>query len=216
MDCLIPSHMSYRELILFSSLNTSVKQNNKQNNDQPDLLEDFGYYLFNDDITVESVSKCMRFIIEKNLQYKNLGNLHPEMLHLFINSEGGDLSAALALTDIMKSSSIPVRTYGLGIVASAGLMIFMAGEKGARSITPNTAVLSHQYSASIAGKEHELYATVKEFKLTTQKVLDHYLQHTSLSKRMIKKYLLPQTDVWLSVEEAVKYGIADLIVDKLI
>ena len=183
--------------------------------EKPDLLEDFGYYLFNDDVTPDSVSKCIRFILEKNLSYKHLGNLHPEVLHILINSEGGDLSAALALTDVMKSSAIPIQTYGLGTIASAGLMIFMAGEKGCRIITQNTSILSHQYSAGMVGKEHELYATVKEFKLTTEKVLNHYLEHTNLSKRMIKKYLLPQTDVWLSAEEAVKYGIADQIVDKL-
>lgn len=183
--------------------------------EKPDLLEDFGYYLFNDDVTPDSVSKCIRFILEKNLSYKQLGNLNPEVLHILINSEGGDLSAALALTDVMRSSAIPIQTYGLGTIASAGLMIFMAGEKECRIITRNTSILSHQYSAGMVGKEHELYATVKEFKLTTEKVLNHYLEHTNLSKRMIKKYLLPQTDVWLTAEEAVKYGIADQIVDKL-
>jgi len=177
-------------------------------------IESFGYYTFMDDIQNDSVEDCIRFILLKNLEYLKLGQLEPESLHIIINSNGGDLSSALALVDIMESSAIPIYTYGLGTIASAGLMIFMAGKKGHRYITPNTSILSHQYSASVAGKEHELYASVKEFKLTTEKVLNHYLKHTNLSKRMVKKYLLPQQDVWLSPEEAVRYGIADHIVEK--
>ena len=48
----------------------------------------------------------------------------------------------------------------------------MAGEKGHRMITPIQVFTSTQYSWGSGGKEHELFARVKEFELSTQRMLD--------------------------------------------
>jgi ATP-dependent Clp protease protease subunit len=137
----------------------------------------------------------------------------PKMMKLIINSPGGDVSSAFALIDTMKGSKVPIYTYGLGEICSCGLMTFIAGEKGKRFITRNTSILSHQFTAWAVGKEHELMATVKEFNNIKEKIVDHYKRCTGLSEKQIKKYLLPPEDVWLTAKEAVKYGIADEIVD---
>jgi ATP-dependent Clp protease protease subunit len=111
----------------------------------------------------------------------------------------------------MKSSSIPVKTVGLGMIASCGILTFMAGHKGSRILTPNTSILSHQYSWGSRGKEHELYAVMREFELSTERMLAHYKKCTGMNEKKIREVLLPPQDVWLSAEEAVKYGIADEI-----
>jgi ATP-dependent protease ClpP protease subunit len=54
---------------------------------------------------------------------------------------------------------------------------------------------------------------VKEFNNTSERIIEHYKKCTGLSEKDIKKYLLPPEDVWLTAKEAVKYGIADQIVD---
>jgi len=172
-------------------------------------LENHNYFLFNKCFDSISSGEAMRFIIEKNLIEKN----KPKVLKLLINSPGGDLNAAFALIDTIKGSRIPIYTYGLGLVASAGLMTFMAGQKGHRYITRNTSILSHQYSWGAIGKEHELMAAVKELDNTTVRVLEHYKRCTGLSEAHIKKFLLPPEDIWLTAEEAVKYKIADKVVD---
>jgi len=63
------------------------------------------------------------------------------------------------------------------------------------------------------GKEHELMARVKEFNNTHARIVEHYKRCTGLDEKSIKKYLLPAEDVWLTAKEAVKYGIADEIVE---
>ena len=128
-----------------------------------------------------------------------------------INSPGGEVHSAFALIDMMKGSKIPVRTVGLGMIASCGLLTFMSGEKGHRILTPNTSILSHQYSWGSYGKEHELFARVREFELSTERMIEHYKKCTGMDEAGIRKYLLPAKDVWLSAEEAVRYGIADEI-----
>ena len=170
--------------------------------------ESQSFYLLMDDIDNESIRPCIEWIIEANF-----AETRPEMLNIMICSGGGSLSAGFSLIDVMRGSGIPVRTIGIGEIASAGLMIFMAGKKGERVLTPNTAILSHQYSWSSFGKHHELVSTTKAFDLTNDMLLRHYKKFTLLSEDKIKKILLPAHDVWLSPAEALQYGLCDVIKD---
>jgi ATP-dependent Clp protease protease subunit len=162
------------------------------------------FFLLMEEVTMSSVKQAVEWVFEANFSEEP-----PELLNLIITSPGGDLNAAFALIDTIRGSSIPVRTIGLGQVASAGLMIFIAGDKGLRLLTPNTSILSHQYSWGAFGKEHELFATVKEFDLTTKKMIAHYKKCTGLTESKIREVLLPPQDIWLSAQEAKKLGLCD-------
>lgn len=164
------------------------------------------FYLLMEEISLTSCKQVVEWIFECNFTEDR-----PEMLNLIITSPGGDLNAAFAVIDVMKGSAIPVRTIGLGQIASAGLMIFIAGAKGERILTPNTSILSHQYSWGAFGKEHELFATVKEFDLTTKKMIKHYNRCTGLNEKKIREVLLPPQDMWLAPEEARKLGLCDAV-----
>lgn len=166
------------------------------------------YYLFFKDFTQESCGDAVAFILERNLLKQK-----PKHMRMLINSQGGEVSSAFALIDTMKGSPIPVHTYGLGEISSCGLMTFIAGQKGHRYITRNTSILSHQFSWGSDGKAHELFARVKEFNLTEQRMLEHYKRCTGQTEKVIREVLLPAQDVWLSAKEAIKYGIADKIVE---
>ena len=61
------------------------------------------------------------------------------------------------------------------------------------------------------GKEHELFATVKEFELTTKRMITHYKKCTGLTEKLIREKLLPPHDVWLDANQAKKLGICDKI-----
>ena len=159
-----------------------------------------------EDIDTGSCKSAIEFILENNF---NNEVKKPKELNLIICSPGGDLSAAFALIDVMRGSSIPIKTTGLGMIASAGLLIFISGTRGKRLLTPNTSILSHQFTWGSFGKEHELFAAVKEFDLTTKRMIQHYKKCTGLSDKDIRKYLLPPQDVWLSAPEALKLGICD-------
>lgn len=172
-----------------------------------DQLQDHGMYVFMDDVSVETLKPVVEWIL-----YENLVTKHKKSeLQLMICSPGGDLEAAFALIDVMNDSAIPIRTIGLGQIASCGLLIFMAGSQGRRILTPNTSILSHQFSWSTEGKAHELFATVKEYELVQQRMINHYVKCTNADLAKIKKYLLPAQDCWLSAEEALALNICDKI-----
>jgi ATP-dependent Clp protease protease subunit len=161
-----------------------------------------------DDISIESVKPAVEWVLETNFSEKQ-----PDMMNLIITSPGGDLNAAFSLIDTMRGSAIPIRTIGLGQIASAALLIFISGAKGQRILTPNTSILSHQYTWGSFGKEHELMAQVKEFDLTSKRLINHYRKCTGLKEDVIKKFLLPPQDVWLSAEEALDLKICDVVKD---
>ena len=166
------------------------------------------FFLLMDEINLSTSKQVVEWIMEANFSEQP-----PELMNLIITSPGGDLNAAFALIDTIRGSSIPIRTIGLGQVASAGLMIFISGTKGYRILTPNTSILSHQYSWGAFGKEHELFAQVKEFDLTTKKMIAHYKKCTGLPEVKIREVLLPPQDVWLGALEAKKLGICDDVKD---
>lgn len=141
----------------------------------------------------------------------NYSSNPPKMLNLIINSQGGSLNDGFAIIDIMNSISIPVRTIGLGQIASAGLMIFLAGAKGERVLTPSTSIMSHQYSTEAAGKHNDLITFQKELNLTNERMIEHYIRHTNLTREEIIQHLLPHNDVYLSAEEALKFNLCDKI-----
>ena len=174
---------------------------------EPIDLYKSGVYLLMDVITAESCKDAIEFILKQNAEKKK-----QKRLQFMICSPGGDVPSCFALIDIMKGSRIPIHTVGLGVIASCGLLLFITGEKGKRTLTPNTSILSHQYSWGSYGKEHELFAQVKEFELSTERMINHYKKCTGLTEEQIREHLLPPEDRWLSAKEAKKLGICDKVV----
>jgi ATP-dependent Clp protease protease subunit len=182
------------------------EQNNEEPSADKELLLKRGISIFMGDVKSETMAPIVDWILAANLSKKP----HKE-LTLGICSPGGDLNACFALIDVMKGSSIPIKTIGMGMIASCGLLMFISGTKGKRILTPNTSILSHQYSWGSYGKEHELFATVKEFELTTERMINHYKKCTGLSEKVIREKLLPPHDVWLDATQAKRLGICDTI-----
>jgi ATP-dependent Clp protease protease subunit len=164
------------------------------------------FLLLMEEITLTSVKTAVEWIFEANFSEEP-----PELLNLIITSPGGDLNAAFALIDAMKGSAIPIRTIGLGSLMSAAFMIFVSGERGGRTLAKNTSIMCHQFSTSYEGKEHDIKASERETRFVKQKMLDIIKNSTEMDERTIKRKLLPPSDVWLSAQECVDLGVADII-----
>ena len=77
-------------------------------------LQDSGMYVFMDEVNSESIRPVIEWILCENFVNKKK---RKELL-LMICSEGGDVSAAFALIDVMRSSNIFIKTVGLGSISS--------------------------------------------------------------------------------------------------
>lgn len=172
-------------------------------------MDSAGVYMFSEEFTYSSVSRVIKFILNKNLLPKAQ---QPKNLTLIIMSDGGDLFSCLGLIDVMKGSKIPVHTVGLGSIASCGFLTFIAGEPGHRTITANTSVMCHQFSWFTNGKVHELLSADGERQRLERRMIAHIKQCTKLkTDEEVRKYLLPASDVYLEAKDAVKLGIADQV-----
>ena len=172
------------------------------------VLRDNGVLMLTKEFNQENIMPLVAQIMEWNMTSDKM-----EYIKLYINSPGGSVHSAFHLIDIMKQSKIPVHTIAMGLAASCGVLTLMAGVKGHRYITQNTSVMSHQYAWGSKGKEHELYGMVKEFELSSARMIEHYKKCTGKSEKYIRKHLLPETDQWLSTEEVIKHGIADKVIE---
>jgi ATP-dependent Clp protease, protease subunit len=175
--------------------------------DDKNSLDDHGIFLFSGEVEDDKCEDAIRFVLESNLN----GEL--DHITMIINSPGGFVNAGFSVIDTIEGSKIPVHTVGLGLIASMGLNLFITGKKGSRVLTPNTMVISHQWSGVRYGKEHELIASQKRDSIVTDMILRHYKKHTGLSEKDIRKYLLPESDVYLTSKEAKKLGICDIVKD---
>lgn len=187
----------------------TISDQDNSEKDPSRLLQEAGMYVFMDEVNDDSIRPIIEWILVENHVVKK----KKKELLLMVCSEGGSVEDAFALIDVMKSSSVPIKTVGLGVIASAGLMIFLAGHRGRRILTPNTSILSHQYSNYHEGKHHELFAIAKEHNLIQQRMVEHYRDATGLDTETILEKLLPPSDMYLSALEALELQVCDYISD---
>lgn len=169
-------------------------------------LLDNSIHFLTGEIEEENISECIKWIVFENIEKRQ-----DKVLTLYINSPGGDLYQAFALIDVMKHSSIPIRTIGIGSIMSAAFLIFASGTKGSRYIAPNTGIMCHQFSEGADSKYHDLKAQIREADLCNDRMLKILMAVTGKNSSVVKKTLLNPTDVYLTAHEAVNVGIADHI-----
>lgn len=167
------------------------------------LLENSHHYLTGE-IDEETVGACIKWMI-----YESLDTTKPKILTLYINSTGGDLYQAFGLIDIMQASPHTIRCIGIGAVMSAAFMIFASGTKGERYAATNASFMCHQFTENVDAKYHDIKATMKENESCNDRMVAILKDATGLAPSVIKKKLLPASDVYLTAEETVELGIAD-------
>jgi ATP-dependent Clp protease protease subunit len=166
-------------------------------------------HIITGDIDDESVDKAIRWLL-----YENATNDNPsKMLTLYINSTGGSLTDAFALIDIIKSSKFVVRTIGIGNVMSSAFLIFSAGDKGHRYVSKNTSGMCHQFTDSMDSKYHDIKSAMKESESLNERMIRVLVETTGLPRAKVRTKLLGPSDVYLSAEEMVEFGVADHILE---
>jgi ATP-dependent Clp protease protease subunit len=171
-----------------------------------DPLDDEGVIRLFGPVDAASASAAIEAILDHNLRPRR------PFLRLWVHSPGGEVDAGFALLDLMRWSRLPIHTTGLGLVASMGLLVLMAGAPGHRTLMPRTSVLSHRFQAGSAGSHADLVAQRCQQDLVHQRIVDHYAACTGLADpARIEAELLRPTDRWLTPEEAVALGLADRV-----
>jgi ATP-dependent Clp protease protease subunit len=138
-----------------------------------------------------------------------------EPIRFYINSPGGVVTSGMVIYDTMKMISSPVHTICMGLAASMGSILLSGGEKGHRYIYPHGEVMIHQPSLGgfIRGVSSDLEIQARQ----TQRVkhIGAKILAENCGKTIDDIMRDFDRDYWMDAEEAIKYGIADKVVEKL-
>ncbi|NIZ46525.1 ATP-dependent Clp protease proteolytic subunit [Spirochaetales bacterium BR208] len=133
-------------------------------------------------------------------------------ISIYINSPGGSVTAGLAIYDTMQLLKCDIATYCVGQAASMAALIFAGGTKGKRYCLPSSRVMIHQPWGGAGGQALDVSVQANEI-LRLKKMLNKYLAHHS-SKDEDEIALDMERDFFMSAEEAVEYGLADVVLSR--
>jgi len=131
-----------------------------------------------------------------------------------VSTPGGVAVEMLAVYDTMRSirEVMEIHTLGIGKVMSAGVPLLAAGTKGKRRIGANCRVMIHSVLGGAVGNLHDIEVEADEIKFMQKQYVKILLDETEMTKEQIQALLNTKTNNYLSAEQAVEYGIADIIV----
>ena len=130
----------------------------------------------------------------------------------YINSPGGVVSAGLAMYDTMQYIRPEVSTVCIGLAASAGSLLLMAGAAGKRFALPNAKIMIHQPSGGFQGQATDIEIHAREILTTRARLNEIYATHTGKSVDEIAEAM--ERDYFMKAEEAVTFGLIDSVVER--
>lgn len=133
-------------------------------------------------------------------------------IFLYINSPGGSVSAGLSIFDTMNFVKPEVSTLCLGMAASMGSFLLMAGAKGKRFALPNSKIMIHQPSGGAQGQATDIEIHAREIIKTREQLNRIYADRTGQTLEKIT--LDMERDMFMSAPEAKDYGLIDQVIDK--
>jgi len=130
-------------------------------------------------------------------------------ISLYINSPGGSVTAGMAIYDTMQYIKPQVRTVCVGMAASMGAFLLMAGEKGKRLALPNAEVMIHQPLGGAQGQATDVAIRAEWLMKTKKKMINMMAEMTGQPLKKIQADV--ERDYFMSAEEALQYHIIDEI-----
>lgn len=136
-------------------------------------------------------------------------------ISLFINSHGGSVFDMLGIVDVMKTIKAPIDTYILGSAYSAASLIAACGNKGKRFISANSEMMIHEAAMQGFGfidtRDEKFTNALERVKQLNTRINNIYSQVSGKSFDEIDKIMSSKDDIFMSAEEAVKFGLVDEI-----
>jgi ATP-dependent Clp protease protease subunit len=133
-------------------------------------------------------------------------------ISLYINSPGGSVSAGLSVFDTMNFIKPEVSTLCMGMAASMGSFLLMAGAKGKRFALPNSKIMIHQPSGGAQGQATDIEIHAREIIKTREQINRIYAERTGQPVEKIAADM--ERDRFLSPTEALDYGLIDQVLER--
>jgi len=198
--------------------NIQEEEDEEDTKKQEPLIKDEDDYTINeyflyDDVNMSTIKGLLKFIKNAEKRWKLflldtseiLEKGKPKPLKIYINSNGGDLFAAIPIIDAIVNCTIPIHTYIEGMAASAASLISTVGHK--RFITKNSFMLIHELRSGIEGTYSDIMDEKENCDKLMNVIKNIYDEKTNgqLKKEVMEKIL--KRDIILTAEECLNYGL---------
>ena len=166
------------------------------------------------DVAEEKVGELVQGLLYLDEVSKLSKEEEKKPLKFYISTYGGSADDMFALYDVMRivRESTEIHTVGLGKVMSAGVLLLASGTKGKRMIGRNCRVMIHSVIGGNHGSLHNMMNEMEAIEELQDMYCDCLVAETKLTRGKLKKMLERKVNVYLSAEEAVELGIADIII----
>jgi len=135
-------------------------------------------------------------------------------IDFYLCTYGGSADDMFALYDVLNivKETTEVHTIGVGKVMSAGVLLLAAGTKGKRKIGRNCRVMIHNVAGGSFGILPNMANELEAIEKIQEAYIDALVDNSKLTKKKLTKMLNEKVNIYLDAEEAVKLGIADIII----
>ena len=151
--------------------------------------------------TAYSLTRQLRYLAQQDPRAE---------ITLFFNSPGGEVDSGLAVYDVMKSLSCPIRTVCMGVAASMASILFAAGTR--RDILPHGRIMIHDpmVSGGPGGSALQLEQVARNLMKLREEACGILAHCTGRTREEICRKTA--SDSWFTAQEAVDFGLADRII----
>lgn len=132
-------------------------------------------------------------------------------IYMYINSPGGSVTAGLAMYDTMQYVKPDISTVSIGLSASAGSLLLMAGTAGKRISLPNSKIMIHQPSAGFQGQATDIEIHAKDILDTKKRLNNLYVKHCGKDLKTVEDAM--ERDNYMNPDQALEFGLIDKIVE---
>lgn len=133
-------------------------------------------------------------------------------IHIYINSPGGSISAGFAIFDTMQLVKPDVNTICVGMAASFGALLLLAGTKGKRFALPNSEIMIHQPLGGVKGQATEIEISARRILKIREHINKIIAERTGQPVEKVARDT--DRDFFMTAQEALEYGIIDKIIER--
>lgn len=166
--------------------------------------------IFNQDVTAMVIDDAISWILQWNIEDVLIPKKERVPITIFIHSYGGDMYAAGPMMDIIRSSETPIRVVGLGLIASAAYLIYLAADE--RYAFSNSIFLQHDGEIDLSNSSGKAKDTMEFFDGMNERTKQFVLERTTMDEDTYDRNV--NREFYMYSDKAQEYGVVHKIIGK--
>jgi len=144
---------------------------------------------------------------------KAINNKSIDIIKIYINSRGGEISTLFPLIDLIKGTEKPINTIVMGMAYSAGAMLALCGTNGFRFAHKHSYILLHEVATDNGySKNSQIQENAKYIDEINKRLIELLKRNSKMTNKQIDIYFNSNKDIFINSTKALNYGIIDKII----